>query len=537
MTNRSIVILGGALSGPTAAAHARETDANARSILVERAAAISYAVGGLPYVLSGEVAQRADIAPMDAAFFRRDYDIDVRTGVEVLRLDADQHQLHTSAGVLPYDSLIYALGAGTAMPQVFGGEADNVSFLRNPAHLQKIVALLEAGAQRVAVVGGGYYGVEAADCLARRGVHVTLIEQGPQLLAEFSPWAAGRAAQALGQQGVDVRVATTIQQVVRQGNRVTALEVAQGVIDVDLVLLTTGVRPRTEIFASAGGLVRTDGSIGVDDRCATNLADVYATSICVSHRHAVTGQGVWTAQASDADKTAQVAGQNAAGGNARLGPTLSTAIVRAADLHLARTGLTQVGGRRGVARVQVAGSHCDPFFRGSQALDVTLYYQRRGERIVGAEVVGYAGVDKRIDVLATAVLAKLNLARLGQLDLAYSPPYATARDILNVAALVGQQAKRVRLWQPVEFEARSAATQVFDLRTPSERAAWPLHAQAVTLADIRSGEAAIDPNAAVVFVCETGRSAYLAACAAVQRGCHGAGYVSGGSRAVRALAG
>lgn len=535
MANRTIVILGGALSGPTAAAHARETDANARIILIERSAAISYAVGGLPYVLSGEVPESTSITPVDAAFFRRDYDVDVRTGVDVVRMDADRHQVHTSAGVLDYDSLIYALGAGSTMPPVFGAEADNVSFLRNPAHLQKIMAALKAGARHVAVVGGGYFGVEAADCLARRGVRVTLIEQGPKLLAEFSPWAAARAAQSLVEQGVEVRLNASITQVNRQGGRVTGLDLGAQSLDVDLVLLTTGVRPRTEIFAAAGGLVLDDGSIAVDDRCTTNLPDVYATSICVSHRHAVTGKPVWTAQASDADKTAQVAGQNAAGGDVRLGPTLGTAIVRAGNLHLARTGSTQLGGRRDVARVQVSGTSCDPFFRGSDSLDVTLYYERRSERLVGAEVVGHAGVDKRIDVLATAVLAKMNLARLGQLDLAYSPPYATARDIVNVAAVVGQQAKRVRMWQPAELEQRAAGTVVLDVRDEAERAARPFEGPAVSLREIRSNKAEFDKHATVVFVCETGRSSYLAACAAVQRGCPGAGYVSGGLRAVRAL--
>jgi NADPH-dependent 2,4-dienoyl-CoA reductase/sulfur reductase-like enzyme/rhodanese-related sulfurtransferase len=493
-------------------------------------------VGGLPSVLSGEVMDRAQIAPMDAAFFRRDYDIDVRTGVDVGRLDPTRHQVHTSAGVLHYDSLIYALGAGTMTPSVFATEAVNVSPLRSPAHLQKILKILEGGARRVAVVGGGYYGVEAAECLARRGVHVTLVERGAQLLAEFSPSAAARAALALAEQGVEVRLGVTVDQVFQEGDRVTGLELNGQVLDVDLVVLTTGVRPRTEIFAAAGGVVLADGSIPVDERCATNLADVYATSICVSHPHAVTGHHVWTAQASDADKTAQVAGQNAAGGDARLVPTLGTAIVRAGLLHLARTGHTQVGGHLEVVRTLVSGSSCDPFFPERAPLDVALYSTRQSERIVGAEVVGHGGVDKRIDVLATAVLAKLDLRRLGQLDLAYSPPYATARDILHVAALVGQQAKRVRTWEPADFAARPASAVVVDVRSEAERAASPWAALPLSLSEIRQDPAGLDNNATVVFVCETGRSSYLAACAAVQRGCHGAGYVSGGLRALRALA-
>jgi NADPH-dependent 2,4-dienoyl-CoA reductase/sulfur reductase-like enzyme/rhodanese-related sulfurtransferase len=534
MAKRKIVILGGALSGPTAAAHARETDTDAQIILLERAKTISYAVGGLPYYLSGEIVARSDIAPYSAEFFRRDYDVEVRTNVSIERFDASKRKVYTSEGIVPYDTLIYALGAGSILPPVFGDGASNLSFLRNPAHLQAIDKLLGKGARRVAIIGGGYYGVEAADCLARRGLEVTLVERGPQLLPEFSAEAAGRAAQALRERGVDVRLATNVDAVRRKGKQIVALELGDQRLDTELILVTAGVRPRTEIFAAAGGQLLPDGSIHVDERCATNLDHVFATSICVSHRHAVTGEPVWTAQASDADKTAQVAGTNAAGGDAKLGPTLGTSILRAGELHLARTGLTKLGGKLDVARVRLAGHSCDPFFRGSEPLELTLFHARDSERILGAEVIGRGGVDKRIDVLATAILAKLDLQQLAQLDLAYSPPYSMTRDIINAAGVVGQQAKHVRVWEPADFDARGGDTVVYDLRDKAERKANPLAAEAMDLAKIRDHKSALRKAKSVVFVCETGRSSYLAARTAAQLGCPGAGYLSGGLRAWRA---
>ena len=535
MAKRKIVILGGALSGPTAAAHARETDSEAEIILIERAATISYAVGGLPYYLSGEIVTRGDIAPYRPEFFRHDYSVDVRTQVSVERLDAGKRKVHTSAGVVAYDSLIYALGAGSILPPVFGDGASNLSFLRNPAQLQRIDAILKKGAQRVAIVGGGYYGVEAADCLARRGLQVSLIERGPQLLPEFSPEAATRAAQALVELGVDVRVGQNVDAVARKGKQIVGLVLGDGApLATDLILVTAGVEPRTDIFAAAGGEVLADGSIHVDERCATNLDGVFATSICVSHLHAVTGEPVWTAQASDADKTAMVAGHNAAGGHALLGPTLGTAILRVGELHLARTGLTKLGGELDVGRVVLSGHSCDPFFVGSQPLDLTLYYTRGSERVVGAEVVGRGGVDKRIDVIATATLAKLTLAQLAQLDLAYSPPYSMARDLVNAAGVVGQQAKHVRVWEPAEFAGREPATIVYDLRSKPERKLHPVAGAALMdLAELREHKSELRKAKSVVFVCETGRSSYLAARRAAQLGCKGAGYLSGGLRALR----
>ena len=297
------------------------------------------------------------------------------------------------------------------------------------------------------------------------------------------------------------------------------------------------MRPRTEIFAAAGGKLQRDGSIRVDDRCATNLDDVYATSICVSHTHAVSRRPVWTAQASDADKTAQVAGANAAGGDARLGPTLGTAILRAGELHLARTGLTELGGKLDARRVRISGTSCDPFFPGAAPLDVTLYYAPTTERILGAEVVGRGGVDKRIDVLATAILGKLGLEQLAQLDLAYSPPYSTTRDIINVAGIVGRQAREVRAWELDEFAGRGDAVVVYDVREAKDRKANPFPATRVDLAKLGARRAEIRRAKQVVFVCETGRASYLAARAAAHMGCAEAGYLSGGLLAWRAALG
>jgi NADPH-dependent 2,4-dienoyl-CoA reductase/sulfur reductase-like enzyme/rhodanese-related sulfurtransferase len=530
---QQIVILGGALSGPTAAARARETNVDANIILLERADAISYAVGGLPYYLSGEVDTRGDLAPYRASFFSHYYDVDVRTKVSVERLDAEARKVHTNAGALRYDTLIYALGAGSIMPPVFGDGAANVSLLRNPAHLQHIDESLRRGARRVVIVGGGFYGVEAADCLARRGCAVTLIERGPQLLPEYSPTAAARAASALVAAGVDVRLHTAIEQVKRKGKKIVALQAGGRRIESELILITAGVRPRTEIFVAAGGKVERDGSIHVNDRCETSLESVYATSICVSHTHAVTRKPIWTAQATDADKTAQVAGANAAGGDAKLGPTLGTAITRAGQLHLARTGLTQLGGRHAVSRIQIAGHSCDPFFRGSQPLELTLYYSQKSERVLGAEVIGGAGVDKRIDVIATAILGKLTLAQLAGLDLAYSPPYAMVRDIVNAAGLVAQQAKHVHAWAIEAFRERGDDVVVYDLRSAAQRKAHKFSATPLDIAKLREHRNALGKAKQVVFVCETGRESYLAARAASQLGCRDAGYLSGGLQAWR----
>jgi rhodanese-related sulfurtransferase len=217
-------------------------------------------------------------------------------------------------------------------------------------------------------------------------------------------------------------------------------------------------------------------------------------------------------------------------------PTLGTAIVRAGALQLARTGSTQLGGPHEAAQIQLAGHSCDPFFRGSEALELTLYYSTKAgkpERILGAEVVGGAGVDKRIDVLATAIMAKLTLAQLAQLDLAYSPPYSMARDIVNAAGVVAAQAKHARPWTLEDFGERGHEVVVYDVRAASQRKVHAFAAPVMDLANLREHRRALRGAKQVVFVCETGRESYLAARAAAHLGCAGAGYLSGGLSALR----
>ncbi len=532
MAQRKIVVLGGALAGPWAAARARETDDRAKITLVTRGRAVSYAVGGLPYFLSREVSEPGELNKQRAAFFRNYYGVDVQTGVDVKGIDPEKRRVSTSAGSLSYDALVYALGARSLVPEIVSG-ASNLSTLRTLPDLKKIDRLIKRKDAAVTIIGGGYYGVEAADCLARRGCRVTLVEKSPLLLSDFSPDASRLAAEALRKIGVDVRNGATIEAVKRKGRAITALNIDGDHVATKLVVVTSGVTPRTEIFSEAGGRLHRDGTIKVDDRCETNLPGVFATSICVSHKHAVTKKPVWTAQAADADKSAQVAGENAAGGSAKLAPTLGTSIVRAGSLTLARTGLTRGDAVRERETARVYGRSRDDFFPGSAELTITLSFDGRTRRVIGAEVLGEDGVDKRIDVLATAITGKLKVDQVAQLDLAYSPPYGTVRDPINAVGTIARQSEDVRAWAPVELMIKTSDTLVWDVRTPKQRKAHPFAATAVSLKKLREKKRELKKAKMVVFLSEDGREGYLAARIAKGLGCPDAGYLSGGLRAWR----
>lgn len=533
MAKRRIVVLGGAISGPTAAARARETDERAHILLLERSRRVSYSACALSYHASGEVPSLDALDRERAQFFWDVYRVEVRTGVTALGLDAAARSVLTRAGGIPYDSLVYALGAESVLPAPLRG-APNVFRFRTLPDLQGLLARLEGGDGRVAILGGGFIGVEAADGLARRGCKVTLVERGPRILPAFSAAASRAAMQALRAQGVDVREGQEVTRVARRGSLVASLQLSAGrALEVDAVVVAVGLRPRTAMLARARATLHADGSVAVDNRCGTSLPGVFACGVCVSVPHAVSGHPVWVAQAALADKTAQVAGACAAGGDARIGPTLGTAIVRAGELTLGRTGLTgeeaaaYAGAELAAARIHAPSR--EPFFPGAMDTEVALSYHRGSGRLLGAEVVSPSGADKRVDTLAAAILGGLTVEQLAAADLAYAPPYAPVRDPVNVAATVAAAARAglCEGWSPADLVARRRRVIVVDVR-PAEAgtAATIPGAGPVPLDVLRARLAAMDDRP-LVFVCDTGRLSYLAARIARQHG-RDAAYLSGG---------
>jgi NADPH-dependent 2,4-dienoyl-CoA reductase/sulfur reductase-like enzyme len=531
MPRTRIVVLGGAFSGPAAAARARETDESAEILLLERAPEISYAVGGLAHALSGEVKELSRLDSEKAPFFRDVYRIDVSTGVDVDAIEPGKHELVAGGTRIRYDRLVVATGVRSIVPEIEGLEgASNLFHLRRLADVRGILKLLSSGAKRVSILGGGYFGVEAADALSRRRprVHVTLIESGPRILHDFSPWASEKAQESLEAAGVRIATGGKLEAALRRGKRVSALQVGGGSLTCDLVIVTAGVVPRTDLLKRAGARLHPDGSVFVDSRCATSVNDVYACGVAVGVEHAVTGKPFWQAQAAIADRTAQVAGANAAGASEKLTPLLGTAIVRAGDLALARTGWT--GGSPpevSVARVHVPG--CDPYLPGSREITVEVHYDRRAGRLLGAEAVGGAGTDKRIDVLATAVAGRLTVEDLAGIDLAYVPPFSMARDAVNVAGAVASASRngKAKAYSGVEVRETTDLVLVDVDRAKSRKnsLAIPLESLRDRLHELRAATG----RGTVVFVSGTGRRGYLAARIASAAGIP-CGYLSGGTR-------
>ncbi len=456
-SKQTIVIIGAALAGPTAAARAREINENAEIILLERNTRVSYAMSGLALHLSGEVSSLDDLNTEREDFFQKVYNIDVRTETEVEEIDAKKKCVHMKkhgkTAVINYDKLIFAAGAASLQP-VGAKEAENFRFFRTLDDLAAIKASLAAapapaGAEqrpgasakkRFVVLGGGSMGAEALDGLVRGGAEVTLIEKKFQFLPDYSPEIAAIAAAETGKKA---KIIAGVKQLdfPMQGKLITAVIADGKRIETDFVVSAIGVRPRTELLKKAGVKLKADGSILIDRECRTNVKDIFACSICVSIPDGK--DSYWIPQAAVSDKTAQVAGENAAGGKARLEFTTASQLIRLPGTEIGRTGLTweqaiRKYGKAKIDRVFIHARDKEPYMPDSAPLALQVIYLKKKQQLIALEAVGQ-NIKSRLDAFSAALAGSLTLKDLAMLDFAYTPAFGTARDGLNAVATVALQ--------------------------------------------------------------------------------------------------
>lgn len=516
MARRSIVVVGGSVAAATAAIRARELDGDARIVLLDPADDDRHAAG-LPYWLSGEAVSLEVVRRRRADSLWDVHRIEVRAGVAATGLDPAGRRVLSGSEAFEYTSLVYAADARPTVPAGLG--ADRAAVLRAADDVRIAAGPLAQPGRRVLVIGDGPEAVETADALARGGHKVTLAVDAPRLLPGFSSTVARLAGLALADAGIEVLTRATVRDFQAPA---------------DLVLLAAAARPDTELLRRAGAELGADESVCVDEMAATSLPHVFACGSSVAVPHAVSGWPVWPLPPAAAEKTAVVAGTSAVGGQTRLAPVVGTIVVRAGDLVLARTGLTgeeaeaYAGADVGVATVH--GSSVERFLSASQTLSLELLYHRGNGRILGAEAWGRAGVDKRIDVLAAAILGGLTVEQLALVDLAYAAPFGTVRDVANVAGRVAEAARAglARPWTADELAAARDRVAIVDVEPERGRVGDIRDSIVIPLPELRDRLGALPRDRPLVFVSLTGRLAYLAARIAQQAGIRDAGFLSGG---------
>lgn len=473
-----LLIVGGNAGGMSCAARARRLDERARIVLLERGDHVSVATCGLPYLVGGEIEDVSSLQVQTPASLAASLDLDVRLGHEVVALDPANRtaSVRTPMGMeaIPYDALVLAPGSLPARPPLPGLDSPRVRTLRTIGDAQRLLADLDRGARHAVVLGGGFIGLETAEALAEQTLGVTVVEVAGHVLPALGPEIAHRVTRELERLGIGVRAGVGVRSIVH-GPDVDTVVLDDGTaLRADVVLSSVGVRPDTRVFEEAG-VVCERGAIVVDAHGRTSLHGIWAVGDAVASVDAVTGVRAPVPLAGPANRAGRlVADDILRPREARPVPRpLGTAIVRVGRLTAATTGS---GRARLVAQgidhhtIHLHPDHHAGYFPGARAIHLVVHFRTTDGLLLGAQAVGEAGVDKRIDVLATAIRAGMSVGDLIDLDLAYAPPYGQAKDPVNLAGMLGEDVLTgaVVPWYAEDLDAVMADSLLIDVRGPAE---------------------------------------------------------------------
>jgi NADPH-dependent 2,4-dienoyl-CoA reductase/sulfur reductase-like enzyme/rhodanese-related sulfurtransferase len=520
---KKLLIIGGVAGGAGAAAKARRVSEDWEIVMFERGGYVSFANCGLPYYIGQVIPKRSSLLLFSPEQFKSRFNVDVRLNTEILALDRAAKTV-TAQGpdggtyTESYDKLVIATGGKPVTLPVPGADKEGVYHVFTVPDADAIASRLEAGTKSVVVVGGGFIGLESAENLAARGVKVTLLEKLPQVMSNMDPEFSEVIVKELEALGICVRTGVGLKAVTGEKG-VSGVELDTGEsIPCDMVVMAAGVRGSTELAEKAGLRIGETKGIWVDAGMRTSDPDIYAAGDIVESVHLVSGKKVRIPLAGSANKQGRIAGANAVGGNMLFKGVLGTAILKVGGLTAARTGLNTAEAEAlglDFVSVYVPGNSHATYYPGSKTIIMKYTVQRQTGRLLGAQAIGREGVDKRIDVLSTALYANMTVFDLENLDLAYAPPFSSAKDAVIVGGMIaanyirGEMDYASHLKLP-EYLA-DPDTVVLDCRTQME---WNMgHVEGAMLLpvdELRDRYAELDKSKTYVIYCGVGYRAYNA---------------------------
>ena len=544
-----VVIVGGVAGGATAAARLRRLDESAEIVVFERSGYVSYANCGLPYYIGGIITDRAELTLQTPESFWRRFRVDMRVRHEVTAIHPDTKTVdvkNLATGEVfaeSYDKLILSPGARPTQPALPGVGIDRLFTLRTVEDTLKLREFIEQHHPRSAVLaGGGFIGIELVENLRELGLDVTVVQRPKQLLNPLDADMAAFLHAQLREKGVKLMLGRTVEGFAADGDRVNVLIKDEASLTADMVVLAIGVTPDTGLARDAGLELGIKGSIVVNDRMETSVPDIYAVGDAVQVKHSVTGQDTLLSLAGPANKQGRIAADNICGGDSRYLGSQGSSVIKVFDMTIAATGVNEKTARQ-------AGIDCDKvflspmshagYYPGGKVMTMKVVFEKGTYRLLGAQIVGYEGVDKRIDVLATAIHAGLTGPQLKDLDLAYAPPYSSAKDPVNMAGFMIENLSRglVEQFFPEDVDAlpRDGSATLLDVRTPGEYAAG--HAEGfvnLPVDDLREHLAEIPADKPVYLICQSALRSYIACRILSQHGLR-CSHLSGGWRLYEAV--
>ena len=517
-----VVIVGGVAGGASAAARLRRLDEKAEIVMLERGPYISFAHCGLPYYIGGEIKKKSALTLQTPQSFKSRFNVDVRVNSEVTAIHTAEKTVtvRTAEGEYEesYDKLILSPGAAPIVPPLPGVDNERVFTLRNIPDTEKIREYVEEEFPASAVViGGGYIGVEMAENLKKSGVETTIVELSDHLIAPLDYDMACEVHQYARSQGLNLVLNNGVTAIEEKGGKL-CVKLSNGELETDMVILSVGVRPDTALAKDAGLALNARGAILTDAHMLTSNPDIYAVGDAVEITDFVTKQKGYIPLAGPANKQGRIAADNLCGIPSEYKQTQGSSVLKLFDMTIAMTGVNE-------RTAKAAGLHYDrmytynqshaSYYPGGHGISMKVLYEKGTGRLLGAQLVGYDGVDKRCDVLAVAIRAGLTASDLTELELCYAPPFGSAKDPVNYAGYAIENVLTGKIktfhWDEVASLPRDGSVTLLDVRTAAERANGCIDGFiGIPVDELREHIGELDPKKPIYVHCQSGLRSYIA---------------------------
>ena len=520
-----VVIIGGVAGGATAAARIRRLDENAQSIVFERSGYISYANCGLPYYIGGVIQDKNDLTLQTPESFWRRFRVDMRVKHEVIAIRPEEKTVQVrnlnTGNVFEenYDKLIISTGAKPTQPRLPGVGLDKLFTLRTVEDTFKIKEYIDKNNPKsVVLAGGGFIGLELAENLRELGMDVTIVQRPKQLMNPFDADMAAFIHGEMRKHGVKLALGHTVEGFEENDSGVDVLLKDEQPLHADMVVLAIGVTPDSALAKEAGLELGIKGSIVVNDRMETSEKDIYAVGDAVQVKHYVTGEDALISLAGPANKQGRIAADNVCGGDSRYLGSQGSSVIKVFDMTAATTGINETNAKKAgldVEKVILSPMSHAGYYPGGKVMTMKVVFEKGTYRLLGAQIVGYEGVDKRIDVLATAIHAGMKATQLKDLDLAYAPPYSSAKDPVNMAGFMIDNISKgvLKQWflEDVDKLPRDGSAVLLDTRTVGEYSRGHIDGfMNIPVDELRERIEEVEKGKPVYVICQSGLRSYIA---------------------------
>ena len=535
------VIVGGVAAGASTGARLRRLDESAEIVILERDRYVSFANCGLPYHIGGAIPDRDSLLLQTPESLTRALALDVRTGQDVIRIDRDAREVEVRdlaqgrAYRESYDKLVLCLGAEPVRPPIPGADDARVDVLRNIPDMDRIITQLDKDASSAVIVGGSYIGLELTEAFRARGLATTVLERTERLMPWLDPEMTRILDYHVGTHDVDLRLgmsATAIRH--GEGGRLV-VDLSDGTsVDADVVVMAAGARPNVDLARDAGIEIGPRGGIVVDAQMRTSAPDILAAGDAVETAHFLTGEPVLSMLAGPANREGRIAADTIAGRGSAYRGTQGTAVVKVFDMTAGGTGMTETELRAAGLDYRKVYTHQNghaAYYPGTAPLFLKVLFDPAEGKLLGAQVLGWDGVDKRIDVIAVAIRAGMTVYDLEHLELAYAPPYGAAKDPVNMAGFLGANllGGDIALWYPEDYPGCLGKVTILDVRTRAEYEAWHIPgAVLIPYTELRHRLDEVPPGKPVYTYCRSGFRSYIAYCVLKQNGWDQVAFLAGG---------